>query len=272
MQAAVVGHVEWIDFAAVPRLPVSGEILHAGEYWSEPAGGGGVAAAEMARLCGQSWLFTALSTDAYGQRARQGLEALGVRVHSVARPEAQARAFTLVEPLGERTILVYGPRLAPRGEEDLPWAELARMDAVYFCKGDAAALRAARQARVLVATARVLPLLREAGIQVDALVRSADDPGEAYADGDLTPAPRLVVATEGPRGGTWWDCDGRQGRYPAVPLPGTARDAYGCGDSFAAALAVGLARGPDLAAALRLAASSGAAALCRVGAHGRGQP
>ena len=43
MRTAVVGHVEWVEFARVKRMPLSGEIVQAGEAWSEAAGGGGVA-------------------------------------------------------------------------------------------------------------------------------------------------------------------------------------------------------------------------------------
>ena len=49
-RVAVVGHVEWVDFAVVPRLPRPGEILHAREHWEEAAGGGAVAAVQMAKL------------------------------------------------------------------------------------------------------------------------------------------------------------------------------------------------------------------------------
>ena len=87
----------------------------------------------------------------------------------------------------------------------------------------------------MVSTARILPLLR--GIGLDALVGSANDPGERYADGDLDPAPRLVVRTDGARGGTY---DGH--RYAAVPAAVTG-DTYGAGDSFAAALALALGGG-----------------------------
>jgi ribokinase len=45
-------------------------------------------------------------------------------------------------------------------------------------------------------------------------------------------------------------------------------DAYGCGDCFAAAFTLALARDTALPEALALAARSGAAALARRGAHG----
>src|SRR5207244_10486030 len=64
-------------------------------------------------------------------------------------------------------ITVIGERLGPVGSDPLPWPSLAECDAVYFTAGDVDALRAARSARVLVATSRVFPLLVEARVQLD---------------------------------------------------------------------------------------------------------
>ena len=69
--------------------------------------------------------------------------------------------------------------------------------------GDAGAIRASRAARVVVATPRALPALAEAGIEIDALVASGNDPGERVADGELHPPPKLVVHTRGGKGGDW---------------------------------------------------------------------
>ena len=37
VQAAVIGHVEWVEFARVPHVPAAGEIVHADRVWAEPA-------------------------------------------------------------------------------------------------------------------------------------------------------------------------------------------------------------------------------------------
>jgi len=69
MRTAVVGHVEWIQFARVERVPTAGEIVHAEETWEEPAGGGGVAAVQLFKLAGHCALYTALGDDDFGHRA-----------------------------------------------------------------------------------------------------------------------------------------------------------------------------------------------------------
>lgn len=268
MRVAVVGHVEWVEFARVGRVPAPGEIVQAEAWWSEAAGGGGVASVQLARLAGASTLFTALGDDALGEAALAQLTGLGVRVQAARHPEPQRRGFTFVDDSGERTITILGQKHIPRGSDALPWAELATVDGVYFVSGDADTVRAARRARVLVATARSLAVLAEAGVELDALVRSTRDPSEAYERGDLEPQPTLVVATSGGEGGTWATADRRSGAYRPVPPPGPVVDTYGAGDSFAAGLTYALARGDEVETAVAFAAECSAAALARRGAHG----
>ncbi|HEU5279681.1 MAG TPA: PfkB family carbohydrate kinase [Gaiellaceae bacterium] len=255
MRVAVVGHVEWVEFARVTSVPQPGEIVHALETWEEPAGGGAVAAVQLARLAGSCVLFTALGADELGRRARAGLSRLGVTVQAVPEPSATRRAFTFVDETGERTITVLGEKLRPRGGDSrLPWHQLRGLDAVFFVSGDAEALWHCRGARVLVATSREMATLKEAGVQLDALVGSGEDEGEVYHPGDLDPEPTVAVTTAGGLGG--WLQPG--GPFRPSPVPGTVSDTYGAGDSFAAGLTYALARGDAMEEAVQLAARCGA--------------
>jgi ribokinase len=268
MRLAVVGHLEWVEFARVPHVPAAGEVIHAGETWEEPAGGGAVAAVQLARLAGRATLYTALGEDALGRRARQRLEELGVCVHAAPRPQPTRRALTLVDDAGERTITTLGERLAPAAADDLPWELLEQADGVFFTAGDGPALAAARAARVLVAT----PRARAEGarpVPLDALVYSAGDALEREAAAALEASARVVAVTRGAAGGSWTAADGEPGGWSAAALPGPIVDAYGCGDSFAAGLTFGLAAGRPLAEALALAARCGAACLTGRGPYGR---
>jgi ribokinase len=268
LSVAVVGHVEYVEFLQVGHVPSAGEIVHARHSFAEPAGGGAVAAVQLARLAGAATLFTAFGDDAVGRQSASGLERHGVRVHGAWREERQRRAVTFIDDGGERTITVIGNRHGPRGADTMPWYELAACDAVYVTAGDPDALRAARRARVMVATPRVGPALAESGVELDALVHSAGDPGERYAEGDLDPAPRLVVSTGGITGGAFTAADGRSGIWRAAPLPGPVVDTYGAGDSFAAGLTFGLGAGLGVDAALELAARCGAACVTGAGPYG----
>ena len=260
MRVAAVGHVEWVEFAEVARVPLPGEIVRARRVWSEPAGGAAVAAVQLAKLAGGHGLFyTSLGDDELGHAAKRGLEELGLTVHVAWRDgKPTRRAFTYLDDDAERTITVIGERLEPRGDDALPWEDLRDADAVYFTAGDAAALRAARAAGAVVATARVLPVLQEAGVPLDAVVGSGADASERYVDGLLDPEPRYVVRTAGAHGGQWTGEEGRTGDWQAAELPGPRADAYGCGDSFAAGLTYGLGDRRDIDAALALAARCGA--------------
>jgi ribokinase len=265
IRTAVVGHVEWATFVRVPHMPAAGDLIHVSEIWEEPGGGGGVAAVQLVKLAGSALFLTALAQDELGRRSTEVLGARGVAVHAAPRPAPQRRVFVHVDDEGERTITVIGGRIVPHGDEDLPWDALEGVDACYFTGGDAAALRAARAARILVATPRAAATLHEAGVQLDALVHSGTDKGEQLEE-ELDPAPKLVVTTLGARGGSWEAAEGRTGTWEAAKLEGPRVNAYGAGDSFAAGLTYGLAACDTVEEAVKLAARCGAAKLSGHGA------
>jgi ribokinase len=260
----VVGHVEWIDFASVPHLPVRGKILHADGAFARAGGGGAVAASALAELGAEVDFYCALGRDNEGRATVAQLEGRGVRVHAAWRDQPTRRAVTLLEPGGERTIITLGERLQPHGSDELEWEHLADAGSVYFTAGDAGALRRAHSSPFVVASPRARSVLEADGAHVYAVVFSEDDEDERAWTHRVGSHASLLVATEGARGGRWWGES--EGRWEPVPLPGPPRDAYGCGDSFAAAFTLGLGRGDSIADAARLGAQAGARALTRVGA------
>src|SRR5690242_3759614 len=145
MRVAVVGHCEWVEFVRVERLPLAGEIVPGESLLEVAAGGGAVAAVQLARWGADCSFFTAFGDDALGHRAHTELQSRGVQVHATFRPAAQRRGLTFVDAQRERTIIVLGTRHVAHGADSLPWEELARCDAVYITGGDAQAVRAARQ-------------------------------------------------------------------------------------------------------------------------------
>jgi ribokinase len=268
-KVAVVGHVEWVRFARVPHVPEAGEIVHARDPFEEPAGGGAVAAVQLARLAGESVLVTALGEDELARRAIARLGELGVQVHAARRSRPTRTAVTLTDDSGERTITTFGSRLEPTGaDERLPWDELAEMDAVYFTAGALGALRAARAARVLVASPRALDA-SEHDVPLDGLVLSAEDVTERREAARAQDQAALIVRTEGADGGVYEERTGARGAWAAAPLPSPAIDSYGCGDSFAAGLTYGLGAGMATADALNLAARCGAVCLTGHGPYER---
>ncbi len=263
-RVAVVGHIEWVDFVPVTRLPKPGEVIHARGAFTRAAGGGGVAAAVLADLGAEVDFYTALGDDGHGHAAAEQLRERGVRMHVAWRPEASRRAMTLLQDRGERTIVTIGMRLDPLGSDDLDWGPLGAADGVYVTAGDAHALTRARTAPIVVASPRARTALEASRPQVDALVFSSHDRDEREWARRVAGQAKLLVATEGPAGGRWWGTS--EGRWDAVDPPGPAVDSYGCGDSFAAGFTYGLAGGLSVREAATLGARCGARCLTRAGA------
>jgi ribokinase len=262
-RVAVLGHIEWVDFVPIDHFPLPGSVVHSVGSFARAGGGGGVAAGVLAEMGATVDFFVALGSDAQGEAAAAQLAERGVRMHVAWRAEPTRRAVTLLQG-GERTIITIGRRIEPVASDALPWELLREAAGVYVTAGDAGALELARQAGVVVASPRARDALEDEGVTIDALVYSGDDADEsAWAD-RFGARTRLLVATEGPAGGRWWGEE--SGRWSPAPVAGEPQDAYGCGDSFAAAFTCGLAAGESVARAAAVGAEAGARALVRRGA------
>jgi ribokinase len=190
---------------------------------------------------------------------------MGVDVRAATRRDTRSRrALTLIDRAGERTIVTLGDRLAPAAADPLGWDDLDTTDTVYVTAGDPGALAHARRASCMVVTSRILRELLATDVVPDVLVGSARDPSEAVRTDRLPWRPRMIVRTEGVRGGTFETADGVPHRWePARVTP--EGDSYGAGDSFAAGLTFALGQGRSPAEAVAFAARCGAAC-----ASGRG--
>ena len=238
MNVAVVGHVEWVEFARVEHVPAPGEIVHALETWEE-AGGRGRGRGRPAR---ESQRLLPLLHRARRRRARPALArgARGARRHG-ARGQArgpQRRAFTYVDD-GRRADDHRARRQAPalrRGRRRCRGR--SSRAATPSTSSAATSRRCARRAasRVLVATARELATLRRAAVRGRRARRERGGRRRALRAG------RARAAAADRRH------DGRRARrldppgraVPRGAAPGPVADAYGCGDCFAAGLTYGL--------------------------------
>jgi ribokinase len=218
----------------------------------------------LAELGSRVDFFCALGDDPHGHAAADQLAKRGVTVHVAWRPKQPTRrALTLLEGSGERSIITVGERLQPAGEDELDWDLLAACEGVYFTAGDLGALEQARRAGVVVASPRGRGALHE-GPMIEALVFSQRDRDEAQWARRLDGKARLFVETRGAEGGVWWGES--RGSWDPLPPDGPIKDAYGCGDSFAAGFTYGLASGASVREAAELGARCGARCLTRVGA------
>ena len=226
MRVAVVGHVEWVRFAARRAASRAGrDHARVGRRGRSRPAAARSRPVQLRNLAGEADFFVALGNDELGRRRVRALELRGFRLHAATRDEPQRRAFTFVDERGERTITVIGDRLVSARRDPLPWDELAAIDGSTSRAGDLGRASSRSAGARLVATARELPTLLEAHVQLDALVGSARDPGETYEPGQLDPPPSLIVSTRGREGGTMTP-GGRSGRSRRrLPGPSWTRTA-----------------------------------------------
>jgi ribokinase len=254
----VIGHVEWVEC-------VRGDPPRA--VWRGAAGAAVGAAATAGHLGADVDLLCTVGGDALAAAARDSLASLPLRAHVVGRDAVQRRVEVAIDGAGERTLRLIGEKLPVRGVDPLPWELVDAAAAVFAVAADAAALRRARAAPLLVSTARWLPTLRTSGVRLDVLLASGADADERYAAGDLAPPPDAVVTTRGAAGGEL-----RSGSDPPAPYlpsvaPGPVRSTYGAGDAFAGGAMAALAAGEPLARALVAGSRAGAAALVSFGPY-----
>tara|TARA_Y100001968_G_scaffold315814_1_gene342849 strand:- start:3400 stop:4251 length:852 start_codon:yes stop_codon:yes gene_type:complete len=256
LNLAVVGHVEWVTFLKVDKLPKAGIISHSLHSLEEPAGGGALAAFQMRSLTkSKVHFFTALGKDDAGEKSYERLKNLGLELHIAWRNEPTRKGISFVDSDGERAITVVGKRLEPRSTDDLPWKELSNFDGVFITATDSQSIKFCRKAKVLTATPRLgVENLKESNIQIDVLIGSGLDPDEQIDLKELSIKPKTIIYTEGKLGGRILP----GGRYTAIKSKEPLIDSYGCGDSFAAAVTTGLAANWSLNEAISIGAYCGA--------------
>ncbi len=258
---AVIGHVEHVTLGGVDDVPRQGDVIHLRHPRFLPAGGGGIAFAQLCRSDAEVHFFTAIGDDAAGDAVRARLAAVraGVHIHAAVRAEPHPRVVVMVDAEGKRTIVVTGAPLQAAATDALPWSVLRDCDAAYFTGADPQSLVLARGARVLIATARRGPVLRAAAVRADVVVGSVSDPRENAPFAAYDPAPSALVLTDGPRA-----IRIVQGAVSTEVVPMAVSHVvgdYGAGDSFAGALTYFLAGGLTVTEACRRAAPFGAAVL-----------
>ena len=157
------------------------------------AGGGGrrtVAAVQFSHLADAVHCFTALGADELGQRAKAELEERGIEVHAAFVEGPSARASRFVDGRVSGRSRRSARSCARVATTLVPWHELARCDAVYFCAGDVDAL-VPRDARAWSSRPRASSA-RSARRRARRGRRAAVGRRRALPAGDLDPPPRLA--------------------------------------------------------------------------------
>ena len=238
LKFAVIGHVEWINFLSVDKLPQPGIISHAKKSLELPAGGGSLIAKTLSELTNNEvHFFTSLGNDFYGEKSYEFFEKVGLKLHIAWRNQPTRKGFSLIDYKGERAITIIGKRLSPSFNDDLDWNLLKDMDGIFITAGDIDIFKKSRESNILCTTPRVgIELINNSGILLDALIGSNLDPDERFLLSDLFQKPRFVIKTEGEKGGICFP----GGKFDAIDNNNPKIDSYGCGDSFAAGILYGL--------------------------------
>lgn len=283
----VVGSVNVDLLAQVQRHPRPGETLHGTGGQMLPGGKGANQAVAAARLGARVAMVGAIGTDVQAEAALSALREAGVDLSHVAEIEGPTGlAIVTVAEDGENSIVVIaGANDAMGAGRVRAAAEVISAARIVVCQGEIPrdgieALPALVTGRFLHNPAPVMELdpavLRasdplvvnqhEAGLVLAQLVpgqEAPEDPEAVVAALRAAGIPSAVL-TLGADGSLVADQAGVR-RIP--PAPVEAVDTTGSGDAFIGALALGLARGDDLATAARLASRVGAFAATGEGAQ-----
>lgn len=283
----VVGSVNVDLLAQVQLHPRPGETLHGTGGQMLPGGKGANQAVAAARLGARVAMVGAVGSDVQAEAALSALREAGVDLGHVAEIEGPTGlAIVTVAEDGENSIVVIaGANDAMDAARVRTAAETISAARIVVCQGEIPrdgieALPALVTGRFLHNPAPVMELdpavLRasdplvvnqhEAGLVLAQLApgqEAPEDPEAVVAALRAAGIPSAVL-TLGADGSLVADQGGVR-RIP--PAPVEAVDTTGSGDAFIGALALGLARGDDLASAARLASRVGAFAATGEGAQ-----
>lgn len=271
-----------------PRIPVPGETIIGGSFFTNPGGKGANQAVAAARLGGKVVFVTRTGNDSFGKESFDGFrrEGIDLTYASIDPLHPSGVALITVDDKGENTIVVasgansmltpdvFEAKLPPMDSHDTMLLQLEiPMDTVI--RGAAYARQ--QNARVILNPAPaceltddllknvsiITPNETEASFLSRVPVKGKDSAARA-ASLLQRRGPKTVIITLGSQGAIV--LDGHE-LYP-VPAPSvTAVDTTAAGDVFNGALAVGLAEGIPLDQAVEFACKAAAISVTRQGAQ-----
>jgi ribokinase len=290
---AVVGSLNMDFVARVERLPAPGETVLGSDFQMIPGGKGANQACAAGKL-GEGRVTVRMAgrvgADLFADHLKASLAAAGVDVSAVCATRGQPTGVALiwVDRAGQNSIVVASGAnhaLAASEVETLRGAVkgarlvLFQLETPLDTVRGALALAREEGAETILDPAPAAPLDREFLSLVDILTPNESEAlvmlGRRPARVSLSHAPPLARALRelGPRAvvlklgdqGCYFDDGYRQIHQPAFPAE--VRDSTAAGDVFNAGLAVALAEGKAIEAALVFANAAAAISVTRAGAQ-----
>lgn len=288
----VVGSLNADLVARVDRFPAPGETVRGSRFEVFPGGKGANQAYAAARLGGTVALIGQVGNDGYGDWLRTQLRDGGVDVHGVGTDAATSTGIAVIttDRTGENTIVVIAGangRVTPERLESSGAAierasvVLLQLEIPLEAVGAVAARARAGGARVILDPAPAAPLphalLALASVVTPnetelAALAGHDDAMPPIATDDLDRLARrliergapAVIVKRGERGARFVTA----GRAIDIPAPAVeAVDTTAAGDAFNGALAVALAEGASMDAAMPFACAAASLSVTRPGAQ-----
>jgi ribokinase len=271
---AVLGSINMDLVVRVSELPGPGDTVLGDRLHTIPGGKGANQAVAAARLGARVRMIGRVGADAFGAELVAGLREDGVDTSGVAvdASEPSGAALIVVDRGGQNTITV-----APGANARVAEAEVMRLrqglgpgDVVVLqleipLPAVLAAIEAAHEAGALVIL-NAAPSAALAGRQmpnVDLLIVNEGEAAELGGQG-LRESVGALAVTLGAAGSIVYEKD-RETRIQ--PQRVEAVDATAAGDALVGAAAYSLARGSNVADAIRLGGAAGAAAATKMGAR-----
>jgi len=286
VKIAVVGSSNTDMVVRVPHIPAPGETVLGGEFVMAPGGKGANQAVAAARLGAKVTLVARVGPDVFGERALAGFHQEGIitRYVTVDREAASGVALIFVDAAGENRIAVapganacLSPDDVQQAREAIEKADVLLLQLEVPTETVLAAAAVAHQAgvRVILNPAPAPPNLLPAELlaRVDILTPNESEAGlltgtqvsaEVAARRLAGQGVGAVIVTLGARGALIVTLDAQR-LVPGFSV--NAVDTTAAGDAFNGGLAVALAEGRPLAAAVRFASACGALATTRLGAQ-----
>lgn len=262
LSCTVVGSLNLDTIASVSHLPSPGETV-AAAHARRSAGGKGLNQAIMAsRLGARVTMIGRIGDDADGRylAATLAAENVDVRRLQLTTNAPTGTAFVCVASDGENNIVVdpgANALLAPDLEAATADVLIAQLETPAHV---AEAMIAAAPGFVCLNVAPVQPVALETLVRCDLIIANQSE----WAQMPELEHARRVVVTKGQAGCTLIQNGREMMRVPAEPVH--AIDTVGAGDAFVGAVALSIAAGLDVEAALRLGARAGGITTTRQGA------
>jgi len=279
-----------MDFVVqLPKLPLPGETMAGWGFQMLPGGKGANQACAVGRLGGRGKMVGRVGQDIFGRQLKSNLESAGVDTRGVLLTEHESTgvALILVEAGGQNQIVVVsGANGALRPQDIQASSELfgdgfllMQLESPLETVEAAASLGRATSMVTILDPAPARPLAAALLRNIDVLTPNESEAlvilgcqGNAIsieeapkvAESLLKLGPRKVILKLGAKGA--WLADGKSSRhFPSRKV--VAIDVTAAGDTFNGALAVALAEGKAMEAAISFANCAATISVTRPGAQ-----